>query len=140
MGAVVTRHGRKIAALAYLGQLEEGPESTHTVKLVVEDFEPTPTLALGDVVEASFGGYAPITRAYQDGTGPVLEGDDQIDAWGGAAYVWDCTSSPETVYGYVIVRDSDERVLASDRYTTPHVLEVGSRHTLFIDLVVTGAS
>lgn len=113
------------------------PSSHWAVRLIKADFAEADDLSTGDVTESTFGGYAAVDFFVGDSADPVADGPDWKSLLHAAPFVWDCTSVPETVYGWVLYSTDEDDLLACERYGTPHVLEVGSRHTLYIDLKTT---
>jgi len=135
MTMVATRAGRAVIAKALKAE-SPGVSDGLTVKLFKVNYTPTTISEEADFTEAEFTGYAPATTTYGDTSGPTLATDDQVMRISGAPLVWDCTAAPETIYGWYLVDDLSGDVLFAEKYDTPHVLEVGSRHTLFLDIAI----
>lgn len=133
MSFVYTQAGRRISANAWRGA---GPGSSDTllVKLFTAYSTITTTMTSGDVTEAAFGGYAEHGTTYGASGAVEFDGDDAVVAIDGAPISWDCTSDPETILGWYLVDGPSGDIMAIEQYDTPHVLEVGSRHTLNLKL------
>lgn len=129
---VASREGRAFLAKAWKGDTPGGGAG-FTVHLFTNDFTPTPSSNNGDFTEATFDGYAGVGRTYSTTTGPTLDGDDQQVRMGGDYFAFNCTGSPQTVYGWYLTDDTSSAWLLADKYDVPHVLEVGSAHHVFID-------
>jgi len=129
---VASRAGRAFLAKALKGE-NPGGSGGFAVHLFVNDITPVPATPLVSFTEASFGSYALVGRTYGTTTGPTLDGDDQQVRMGGDFFEFNCTSAPETVYGWYLTDDASGEWLLADKYDTPHVLEVGAVHRVFID-------
>ena len=84
----------------------------------------------GDFTDCTFTGYAARDHVYGDNPDPVADGTFQTVTPIGSPYSWDCTAAPDTVYGWWIRDVTNDVVLFAEKYDVPHVLAVGSRHTL----------
>lgn len=139
MSYAVGVYARELFANAFKGVARD-PSSPFYVFLFVNDHTPTPTSLTDDFVNASFTGGDPILVTLGDFTGPDADGDDRVMHVVPSPLVWNCTGSPETVYGWYLYDIDNDHWLMGEKYDTPHVLEVGSRHTLYIDVAVTQAA
>lgn len=130
MPGVICLRGREEMAKAWAG-LGFNADAYYQIKLLKNNFTLDVTPGPGSLTEAAFGGYAPIDMTLDVSPAPVLDGDEYTVLLGAAPYVWDCTSAPETIYGWCLYSGDWEDFLILHKYDTPHVLEVGSRHTLY---------
>lgn len=133
MSMVATRAGRALCAKVLKGEAPAGGADWR-VRLFTNDFNPTTTSVLADFTEATFDGYAEVATTPADTTGPTLVGEDQVMRVKGESLVWDCAADPETIRGWLLYDEDSGDVLFAEKYAVPHVLEVGSRHTLFLDI------
>lgn len=135
MAGVLTRAGRRFTAEQLTDARASGDVEGRLILFTnAATFGVNP--AVGDFVEAEFGGYDPKAFLITDQLAPTLDGDDYVVSINGGPQVWDCTSAPETIRGWALLLPATNGVFAYDVYETPHVLEVGSRHTLYADVKI----
>lgn len=135
MPGVLLREGRKMAARAFEGAVYDAADE-FAIILFTNDATVTVDSEPGDFTQATFTGYVPISREFGETTGPVSDGDDEVVLLGGDSFIWDCTAAPQTIRGWVAVNLGNDEIFAAEKYDVPHVLEVGSRHTLFASIRV----
>jgi len=133
MGIVATHAGRSLLAQALTG-VGPGTGNSYYVRLFKAGYSPTPSSDVGDFTEATFGGYVYAARTWGESAGPTLETDDEAVDMHPDGFVFDCTSDPETIYGWYMVDPASGHVVFAEEYAVPHVLEVGSRHRVFIKI------
>lgn len=132
---VAFRGGRELLANALKGIAPAGGAEwyVHLFK-AYETF--TPTTPPSDLTLAAFTGYGGQTANPPD-QGPIVwDGDDAVVRLNNAPFIWDCTGSPEEILGWVLYDNDNDKLLFGEVYDTPHVLSVGSRHTLYADIAV----
>lgn len=134
MPAMLTRVGRKLTAMGWTGSPFD-PTVFLELRLIAADFTPVADMpGDGGLTEAVFGGYAAGGFNLNDNGTPVLDGDDYTVLLKDDPFVWDCASSPQTIFGWALYSGDEDAILACERYSVPHVLEVGSRHTLYASI------
>lgn len=134
MGKVASAAGRALVAKVLQGI---APTGNYYLRLFQNAVTPGVGDPIGVFTESTFGGYAAITKTWGDNTGPVASGDDQVITMAGDSFVFDCTSAPETIYGWYLVNAATGDWLFAEDYATPHVLAIGTRHRLFLDIGIT---
>lgn len=104
------------------------PADNLLVHLFQNDFSPNPAMEVSDFVEASFGGYDPITVVL----GPCPQsndpatGDSLMDirpTSGG--WLWEVSTTtgiPQTIYGYYVTDEGGSVLLGAERLLTPVTL------------------
>lgn len=127
---VVPKQGRlTLASLLFLGGAS--PDVQWKLKLFKNDHTPGLNDLPGDYTESAFGGYTHVPFELADNTTPALSGNMARTLLTGEARVWTCAASPETIYGWYLTNEDEDVVLMAERYATPHVLGIGSVHTLY---------
>lgn len=94
--------------------------------LFTNDVQPTRDTKFVDLAEATFGGYARVTIDPTQWTLAVVVNDKVYTQWGASPTQWTVTSAPQTLYGYGIVEQADEKLLTVGRFASPRVLTVGA--------------
>jgi len=130
---VATVHGRVMFAGTLQG-VAPSPSADWRVRLFTNDVDIPLDADVGLFTEATFGGYAEVVTTPGDTTGPTLADDDQSMRITGAPIDWDCSADPETIRGWFLYDFDNDKVLFAEKYEEPHVLEVGSRHRLYLDI------
>lgn len=102
----------------------------YTLKLFKNDAVPDIDFGAGDLTECAFTGYAAHNFTVNDNGGAALNGTQARLLLTGASRTWTCTAAPETVYGWYVI-DGAGNLQFAERYANPHVLAIGSVHTLF---------
>lgn len=139
MPALMTKEGRRAFASALRGTAMF-PGGTFAIILSKTNFTETVDGPAG-FTEATFTGYAPITRAVGTMGAAALVGDDAVVALdGGTPFQWDCTGAPDTIYGWALVNPSNGFVYACEKYSAFQILSVGSRHSLFASIKQSGCA
>jgi len=130
---ITTKKGRFRVAQMMNGSFAAGGESIRVI-LFSNEVGENLDAELADFTESAFGGYADVDTYWGGASGPVYIGDDAAIRITGAPMHWDCTADPETIRGWAILGVPSDDVYFYEEYDTPHELEVGSRHTLFLDI------
>lgn len=130
---ITTHNGRMRVAKMMNGTFAAGGESFRVI-LFSNEVGINLDAVLADFTESAFTGYAPVETYWGAATGPTLVGDDAVIRVTGSPLHWDCSGAPETIHGWAIVGEPSDEVYFYEEYVVPHVLEVGSRHTLFLDI------
>lgn len=134
MPGTLTHVGRQMTAKPWAGQSFPDDQG-YEMRLVTDDFTLAASLTPDDLSYATFSGSSPIGFLLSDGApAVVMDGGDATVLLRDEPFVWDCTASPQTVYGWALYSADLEELLAVEKYSTPHVLEVGSRHTLYASI------
>lgn len=131
---VLCARGRKILAETFRGN---GPASgdQYTVHLMKVAASTGVGAVAGDFVESTFTGYAAFgPESYASTSVVFADGDDQAVTLHNAPIDWECSGSPETVYGWYMLDQSSGEPVAYEVYDTPDVLDTGSRHRLYLTL------
>lgn len=114
-----------------------------TLMLFVNDVMPDVDTVLDDLVEATFGGYFPVTLTRPDWTTPFLDSDGCASStWGTVATTWYVTGPPtETPYGYALVDTSVGVIRFIQRFEDTDIapVEVGGRVSLLPRYTLTSA-
>lgn len=110
--------------------------NTHVLRIGLwkNNIFPDTLTTFGDLVEATFTPYNPVDFARSDNGASILSGNIAKTRMGNAAQVWTCNANPHTVYGWYLYSVDLAQLLLVERYDTPHVLQIGSTHTLFADV------
>ncbi|MBN9118699.1 MAG: hypothetical protein J0I06_06005 [Planctomycetes bacterium] len=135
MPKYVFRAGREVLARSLRGEAPAS-DAGWWVLLFVAAADLTPSSPIDSVEEASFSGYSrtPVPPSSQGDV--TWDGDDPLIQIKGEALVWDCTADPQTIYGWIMFDADNDLYLFGEQYDTPHVLSVGSRHTLYASIKV----
>lgn len=88
-------------------------------------YVPSNASVYSDLVEATFGGYTRITLTHSLWTSPVIVSDEAVSTWGTTPYTWTVTSSPQTIYGYAIIRPTSPVIYAIQALADPIPLVTG---------------
>lgn len=100
------------------------------IGLFKNDYTPDVLTAFGDLVVATFTGYAAVDFTRSDNGASILSGNIARTKFFNQLLQWHCNGAPHTVYGWWLKSTDLNQLLLVERYTTPHVLQVGSVHTL----------
>lgn len=135
MAGILTRKGRQFVCK----QLTAGRDDlTYLLgmRLFTAASSPGVNPSPGAFTEAAFGGYAAIPFPIEDNGAPTLDTDDYITLLSDASFIWNCGNPTETILGWYLLSEDGLDVLAYEVYATPHVLEIGSQHTLFASVKI----
>src|SRR5436190_15407884 len=130
MSIVVPKAGRVLLA-DVLWRLNWSGGVPYRLRLFKNDYIPDINSGLVDLTEATFTGYAEKEILRGDNGASVLAGSVGRVLLGNAGQVWDCTGAPHTIFGWYLTNEDGDTLMLVERYQTPHVLSIGSRHTLF---------
>lgn len=139
MGMITTKEGRKRIAQMMNGTFAAGGESVRVV-LFSNNFTPDLETELADLTLCTFTGYADAETYWGAATGPTFVGDDAVIRMTGNPITWDCSALPQAIRGWALVGIPNDLVYFVEKYDVPHDLEVGSRHTLYLDIGVGACS
>lgn len=100
------------------------------IGLFKNNITPTPDTVFADLVEATFTGYSnyPFTRA--DNPASFLAGTAGRVLLANDSFIRTCTGAPHNIYGWYCNAPTLGVLLLVERYADPHVLQIGSTHTL----------
>jgi len=132
---VASTHGLQMVASALEG-VAPSPSSDWRVRLFKNNDPLTANMTTATFTECEFNGYDQEFTEPQAAGGPTIEDGAAVMFIGNAPFVWDCVSLPETVKGWYLYNADTGNVLFAEEYDEPHVLQVGSRHTLYLKIGV----
>lgn len=88
-------------------------------------YSPSQGSVFGDLVEATFGGYARFTLTQPTWTSPTVISDKAVSTYGVTPLSWTVTSSPQTLYGYAIITPSSSKIIAIQAFDAAIPLVTG---------------
>ncbi len=106
------------------------------------DIVPDGDTVLGDLTEATFGGYTRLTLTRSTWTSPVVEDGCAHSTWGTDAVIWTVTSGPlETIYGYAFIDNLGGVIRYVQRFDPDDIMEltIGTKITLLPQYTLTSA-
>jgi hypothetical protein len=122
--------GRSILAQAFRGDVPIASSDGLQMTLFKNDHEPEVDDDGSEYTPSTFTGYAPVDFTWGDNGVPSLVAGDYFVRFNDSDFVWDSASAGETIYGWLLWDTANGVPIAAERYEEPHVLSIGSRHTL----------
>lgn len=120
----------RVALLDKLFRLAQGAEEDLSIGLFKNDTVPDVNTVGEDLIPCVFDGYSIRTFDRSTNGAAALSGTQAQMLLSGGMLEWECTASPETIYGWFLV-DATPTLLLVERYDVPHVLIAGSIHRLY---------
>lgn len=101
-----------------------GDDGGRTVGLYKNDYTPVPGVAIGDLTEADFTGYARFSIGATAWLTGIVAHEEIITAPATASFT-NTGASPQTVYGYFIYYDAEGELVWVQKFDTPQVVAPG---------------
>lgn len=105
------------------------------LRLFQNDFFPTDTTVLGDITQATFTGYSPVTLTGSNWVS--TPGDPSNVAYSQQSFTSTASLQNQTIYGYYLTRLSGGELVVVERFATSYTIQ-NNGDTVKVTPIITG--